>query len=700
MPEGTTMLLGQYDHWLVLVSWLVATLASYTALDMAGRVASSADHVARNWLIGGAFAMGLGIWSMHFIGMLAFSLPIPIDYDVSLTLLSIVPAIAVSAFALKQVTAERLSVRRLVVSSVLMGVGIAAMHYTGMAAMRMSPGIEYDPLLFAVSIAIAVGASGAALWIFFLLRSDRAFISVHRFAAAIVMGLAIIGMHYTGMAAAGFPEGSVCMAAADKTLNTQWLALLIIVVTICVLAVALLTSVLDARMDARTSILANSLEQANRELSELALQDALTKLPNRLLLENRIEHAIERAKRESETFALLFMDLDGFKAVNDAYGHHFGDILLVDVAERIRELLRVQDTVGRIGGDEFVLLLESATADGAATVAERLVYSIARPFSLEGRDLRVSASVGISLYPNDGQTTQDLMSNADAAMYHVKHAGRNGYGFFETSMNINAREQMQLQNDLQSALERREFVLHYQPKYVAPAGPMTGVEALLRWQHPQRGMIPPDKFIPHAEKSGLIIPIGDWVLDEACRQMSMWYREGHTDWKVAVNLSAVQFSNPNLINGVRAALERHGLPAHCLTLEVTESTAMRNADVSLAILDRLSGMGVDISIDDFGTGYSSLLYLKRLPASELKIDRGFIQSLAENNEDAAIVSAIIALGQTLKLRIVAEGVETSAQQHFLTGLGCDVLQGYLLGRPMPADQVKLSMGQAEQKLKA
>jgi diguanylate cyclase (GGDEF)-like protein len=688
MPEGTKMLVGSYNDVLVAISLLVAILASYTALDMAGRVSTSTGRTAWWWLTGGAFAMGFGIWSMHFVGMLAFSLPISLGYDLPITLLSLAIAIAVSAFALWQVSATTISTGRLAAGAVLMGSGIAAMHYTGMAAMQMQPPIQYDLWLFALSVLIAIGASGAALWIFFQLRRDRPFLVRHRIGAATIMGIAIVGMHYTGMAAANFPYDSIC-GAASGVLNTQWLALLIVVLTLAILTIALVSSILDARMEARTAVLARSLAQANRELSELALQDTLTKLPNRILLEDRLGHALSLAQRESTVFALMFMDLDGFKAVNDAYGHHFGDRLLIQVAERLSGLLRVQDTVARLGGDEFVLLLEQTGPDGAASVASKIVSVISQPYVIGPHELRVSASVGIAMYPGDGNDAKVLMTNADAAMYHAKHSGRNGYCFFESSMNANAHEQLQLMQDLQLALERREFVLHYQTKHVAPAGPVAGVEALLRWQHPTRGLIMPDKFIPYAEKTGMIVAVGEWVLNEACRQMRVWYEQGYKSWRVAVNLSPVQFAHPNLIAIVRNALDANKLPASSLTLEVTENTAMQDADASLVILERLSELGVDISIDDFGTGYSSLLYLKRLPATELKIDKGFIQSLEQDGEDAAIVSSIIALGQTLSLRIVAEGVETEAQQKFLTEQGCDSLQGYLLSRPVPASEVKL-----------
>ncbi|CAJ0786554.1 putative signaling protein [Ralstonia mannitolilytica] len=680
------MLVGSYNPLLVLLSLLVAVLASYTALDMAGRVVTAQGRAAFWWLIGGASAMGVGIWSMHFVGMLAFSLPIPLGYDVSITLASLAIAIAASAFALWLVSRRELPWRRLLGGALLMGVGVAGMHYTGMAALRMKPGIHYDRAMFVLSVVIAVLASSAALWIAFRLRGQSHRVRVLRAGAAVVMGVAIVGMHYTGMAAAAFPLGSVC-GAAHTGASTEWLALVIILITLAVLAIALIISVLDLRMEARTAVLANSLAQANQELAYLALHDNLTKLSNRLLLEDRLNQAIRTADREKRRFALMFMDLDGFKAVNDVYGHHVGDLLLIDVAQRIVGRVRQQDTVARVGGDEFVVLAHVDEPEDAGTLADALLEAVREPFLAGGHELRVSTSIGIAMYPGDGANQHDLLTNADAAMYHAKGLGRNAYSFFEPSMNANVHQQLQLVQDLRLAIERNELVLYYQPKFHAPHGPIAGVEALVRWQHPVRGLLPANEFIPLAERTGLIVPLGTWVLDEACRQMAQWRREGHAGWSVAVNLSALQFGHAALIDTVRDTLARHALDPHCLTLEITESTAMRDADASLHILQQLDAMGVRISIDDFGTGYSSLLYLKRLPASELKIDRGFVRDLARDTEDAAIVSAIVALGQTLNLRIVAEGVETAEQQAFLTQLGCDSLQGYLLGRPMSAESL-------------
>lgn len=679
------MLVGNYDPTLVLVSLGVAILASYTALGMASRVTSARGPAARGWLFGGACAMGLGIWSMHFVGMLAFSLPIALGYDLTLTGLSLLIAIICSAFALWVVTRAALPKWRLAGAAMLMGCGIAAMHYVGMEAMRMYPAIEYSPWLFLLSVMVAILASGAALWITHHLRHNRPGAPAYRVCAAVVMGLAIVGMHYTGMAAARFAEGSVCMAVLHG-ISAGWLAASVTAVTLSVLGIALVVAVLDTRLEARTSALASSLAQANEELLHLALHDALTQLPNRALLDERLIQSITRAKAARGHFAVLFIDLDGFKAVNDAYGHQSGDSLLRQLAQRIQtEVLRPGDSVARLGGDEFIVVAEVVEPTDAANLAEKLIDALSREIIVDGHTLSVTASVGISIYPGDGEDGHTLLTHADAAMYHAKRLGRDRrYSYFEPAMNENAREQLQLLQDLRQARARGELVLHYQPKFIAPSGPVVGAEALLRWNHPKRGLISPSEFIPIAERTGLIFSIGEWVLDEACRQMRIWRDLGHGNWTVAVNLSAMQFYQAGLVDTIRDTLARHLLPASCLAIEITETTAMRDAEASLAVLRELASLGVSISIDDFGTGYSSLLYLKRLPASELKIDRGFINQLEHDQEDAAIVSAIIALGQRLNLKIVAEGVETPAQQRFLTDLGCDSLQGFLLGKPLPA----------------
>ena len=688
------MLIGSYSPTLVVISLCVAILASYTALDLSGRISTAKGRAVHFWTAGGAFAMGVGVWSMHFIGMLAFKLPIDLGYDLTLTVLSLVISMLSCGFALWLVSQPQLPAWHLGLGALAMGAGISVMHYTGMAAMQMQPGIEYDPTLFSASLVIAFGASGAALWIAFRLRQQGPYVRLIRGGAAVIMGIAIVGMHYTGMAAARFADGSFCGAAVDG-LNGKGLDNLVLITTLAVLSIALLTSILDSRLEARTASLAHSLTEANRELTQLALHDTLTGLPNRVLLADRIDQAISRVDEEGGCFALMFIDLDGFKPVNDAFGHHMGDQLLREVSLRLREDLRNQDTLARIGGDEFVLLVQLSEPDDAMNLAGRQVALIGRSFRVAEHDLHISASVGIALYPGNGQNAHELLMNADAAMYHAKGAGKNGYRFFDASMNGNARKQLQMLQDLRAAVEEQQFSLHYQPKFDASNGRPVGAEALLRWEHPTQGLLLPDKFIELAEKTGLIIPIGDWVLNEACRQMREWYVLGYTDWRIAVNLSALQFCHAGLVQSVAKALATHHLPANSLTLEITETTAMNDADASMTVLQELSEMGVDLSIDDFGTGYSSLMYLKRLPANELKIDRGFVRDLERDSDDAAIVSAIVALGQALGLRIVAEGVETDVQQDFLTQLGCNSLQGYLLGHPLPADRFMVEIHRGE-----
>ncbi|CZZ94899.1 signalling protein [Bordetella ansorpii] len=683
------MLNGSYELATVAVSILVAVFASLTSFELASRIDSAQGAAGRYWLAGSGFVLGLGIWSMHFIGMLAFSLPIPIGYDIAMTAGSLLISVAGALLALRIACRPQLSAGMLALGAVLMGGAVLAMHFTGMAAMRMAPGIVYLPSRLAAAAAIAIGCSALALWMAHWVRRQARRKLRDRLAAASIMAAAVCGMHYMGMSAAMFPADSVCLAAVDG-LSAQWLAAAVAVVTSCIFAMALVVAVLDARLESRTAVLARSLAGANEELLRLALHDNLTKLPNRILLEQQVKQAIETARRSNGTFALLFLDLDGFKSVNDAYGHHTGDALLVELAGRIRRQLRGADTAARLGGDEFVVLSEVTEPNDAASVASRLIKVLSRPVTVMGHRVAVSASCGIALYPANGDSPRTLMRNADAAMYHAKRMGRARFSYFEPSMNSNAQEQLRMLQDLRQARARKQLVLHYQPKF-RPDGEIMGAEALIRWLHPEKGLIPPDRFIPLAERSRLIVSIGEWVLDEACRQLHEWHQAGHHGWTMSVNLSAAQFVHEGLYDLVQQALERHALPPRSLILEITESTAMRDAETTLSLLRRLVGLGVRISIDDFGSGYSSLLYLKRLPATELKIGRGFVRQLQGDTEDAAVVSAIVALGQKLKLKVAAEGVETAEQQSFLTDLGCDSLQGFLLGKPMPPEQFETSV---------
>ncbi len=676
---------GTYNGWLVVAALAMGVLASYTAFDMATRVGSVPGQIARWWRAGGSVALAVGVWSMHFLAMLAFHLPISMGYDPEIVFLSLLVAVASSFFAFWIVCRPQPSRVRVALGALLIGTGVACMHYTGMAAMEMNPPIRYSRPLFLLSVVIAVAASGAGFGMASRRPRKPAHVKLLRSCAALVMGGGIAGMHFTGMAAAQFSADSVCAMGLARVPITL-VALLILFFAGGVVSFALVTSLLDASIRAHTAVLQNSLEDANRRLEFLAMHDRLTGLPNRTLLEDRLEQELRNARRLRSRLSVLFMDLDGFKQINDAFGHHIGDRLLVEAANRIRTVPRERDTLARIGGDEFVLLVNSGDPGDVANLANRLVSVVSRSFVIDGSECWISLSLGVAIYDGGEADAADLLQQADIAMYRAKTQGRNGYCFFEASMNADAQKQVQLFKDLSAALERRELMLHYQPKFDAADGSCIGAEALLRWHHPAWGPVPLNLFIPVAEKTRLIIPIGQWVLEEACRQMRAWRDAGLPLANVAVNFSAHQLSHPGLVSMVNDTLERYALEPRNLTLEITESSAMHNVEVSVAILQQLHEMGVRISIDDFGTGYSSLLYLKRLSASELKIDRQFVRDLTSNPEDAAIVAAIVAMGRTLHLKIVAEGVETVEQREFLARLGCDSLQGYLLGRPMPADE--------------
>jgi len=685
------MLIGSYTPWLVVVSLLVAILASFTALDMANRVTTApSSRISVLWLFGGGCAMGLGIWSMHFIGMLAFRLPIPLGYDLGLTAASLLAAIASSIFALWLVSRPTLPHSRLALGGLLMGCGIASMHYIGMSAMLMRPGIEYHSGWFILSVIVAVAASWVALFVAFRLRHNDTRLH-HRIVPAVLLGVAIVGMHYTGMAAAQFPANSVCGAAAGDGLQTQWLGALVMVLTIGILAVVLLVSWLDQRQQAqllrlRNQRLRSSLDDAEAELSQAALHDPLTHLPNRLLLQQHIDQALVDAELRGGRFAVMFMDLDGFKQVNDAYGHQTGDSLLVAVASRTRQLLRPTDVLARLGGDEFVLVIGIENDEDVATVANRIIQSIGKGNLVPGHELQITASIGIAICPDHAATERQLMGYADAAMYQAKEAGRNAYVVFAEWMSDSAEQQFRLLADLRRAIELNQLFLQYQPKVRVSTHQVSGAEALIRWQHPEQGLIPPDRFIRLAERSGVINDIGRWALNEACRQLRRWHDAGHDNWSVSVNLSPIQFGSPYLLQEVSDALDIHRVEPRRLVLEITESAVMRDTETSLRLLQSLARLGVGISIDDFGTGYSSLLYLKRLPATEIKIDHAFVRDLENSSEDVVIVSAIVALGHALDMDIVAEGVETAGQRAYLERLGCDFLQGYLLGRPVDPER--------------
>ena len=451
---------------------------------------------------------------------------------------------------------------------------------------------------------------------------------------------------------------------------------------------------LERVVEARTE----GLEAANRQLRHIASHDALTGLPNRVLLDDRLSQAVAHAQSDGHSFAVALFDLDRFKVVNDSLGHRAGDQLIKEVAHRLAGIARSTDTVGRLGGDEFLFIMDRlAKREDAELIARRAVKALQTPIRLDGVDLHTSASIGIAMFPADGRNAETLIANADAAMYCAKQRGRNNIQLYAAGMNSATQERVKLESELHQALSLKQFELHYQPKVDTKTGLIHGAEALVRWRHPQRGLVPPGEFIPLAESCGLIDSIGEWVVRESCRQARAWQLEGLQPLRVAVNLSAFQFRHGNLLQMIREALQAAQLEPRFLEVEITESALMSDPEESVTILEQLSRMGVVVSVDDFGTGYSSMSYLRRFPIDKLKIDRGFIAELISRADDASIVRAIVSLAHSLRLKVVAEGVETREQLDLLKSLGCDQYQGFCFSPAVPAPQFATLLRESKQK---
>ena len=488
---------------------------------------------------------------------------------------------------------------------------------------------------------------------------------------------------WTALGQTGYWQGEIWNKRKDGKIFPEWLSVSVV-------------RDLDGQLTHYIACFTDISERKASEehISRLAHHDTLTGLLNRLSLQNRLEQALATAKREHGALAVMFIDMDHFKNINDILGHAVGDALLAEVACRLRESVRDSDVVARLGGDEFVLVLtEVDNATAAARVADKILRTLGQPYSIGKEDLYITPSIGLAFHPGDGDDCETLLKHADTAMYHAKSQGRNNVQFFTAAMNQAAVERLELDHDLRVALEEGQFELHYQPQVDARTACVVGVEALVRWRHPRNGLVSPLTFIPLAEETGSIIPLGEWVLNEACRQLRIWRQEGLQELTMAVNLSAHQLRSPTLLAYVSRTLERHELAGADLELEVTESVAMANPEASIGQLQALRDLGVRLSIDDFGTGYSSLSYLKRLPIHSLKLDQSFVREIETDANDVAICTATIALAHNLGLKVVAEGVENRAQSDFLAALDCDTLQGYLYSKPVPAHAARVFFGE-------
>jgi len=680
-----------YDPWLVALSFVVATLAALTALDLAGRLRATKGTARYLWLCGGALAMGSGIWSMHFIGMLAVRSAGFMQYDLEITLVSMLAAVLASAVALLVVCAPQPTHPRLLLGGLIMGVGVCLMHYLGMEAMQTGSTITYKPLPFLLSIAIALVASTAALWLSLYFNPIQSQQQRPRFylrlLAALVMAIGIAGMHYTGMAAAEYEP--MAMSMSESGLSPMQLAIAIAVASGGIMAGALLMAVYDNHLNSRASTLTVSLQEANRELKSMVSRDPLTRLANRLVVEQRLAEVIGLTQQADSSFAVIFVDLDRFKSVNDSMGHHVGDQLLKVVAKRLQASVRDSDVVARVGGDEFLVVTDTDTSlSDSEALAKRITTSLAAPFQIGELIVRISCSVGISLYPEGGSTPHDLIVHADAAMYHAKDMGRNNQQVYEAGMSSVAERRNILEQRLRLAIDHDELTLAYQPQVDVKTGKITGVEALLRWHDCELGEIGPAEIIPIAEDTGLILPIGEWVLRTACLQAVEWRDKGLGRLAMAVNLSAIQLNHKSFVSVVEKVLNETGLPPGDLEFELTETAIMHDPDNAQRILHQLSELGVTLSIDDFGTGYSNLSQLKRFPIHRLKVDRSFTSGVVSSLQDAAIVKAVFMLAQSLELDVVAEGVETDEQLDFIRKLNGQQYQGHLYSKAISANKLE------------
>ncbi|MEX1081561.1 MAG: EAL domain-containing protein [Halofilum sp. (in: g-proteobacteria)] len=673
------LLEGSYDPLLVLLSVGLACFAGITALLLADRIIASGRTPSRFWWLVGAVPMGCGIWAMHFTGMLAFRVEgaSGMTYAPGLTFISLMPAVVGSAAALYFIAHSDSGGRRLQWCALLLAGGIGTMHYTGMEAMRM-PGLRYDFPLFVLSLVVAHLLALMALRVRFGMRRLLPLTPyTTSIVAGLVFGFAVAGMHYTAMSASSFYEMPQSATAATLLSDTT-LATAVGGLAMLILAMSMLASWMNRRMESRRRI----------ELERLAHTDSLTGLPNRLPFQLRLTQALSEADAKGSQIAVLFLDLDDFKTINDSLGHAIGDRVLQICASRLRDSLRADDAVARFGGDEFVFLVHHINSvEDAEGSAKRLLQRLDAPIRLDDRKLHVSGSIGLSFYPQDGETAEDLIQAADTAMYQAKRE-RLRYFLFDRALSDQARERVRLISDLRDAMHNDQLHFYYQPWVEFPSRRWAGLEALARWMHPTEGAISPDTFIPLAERHGLLLQFEEWALRRTCRQARDWLDMRFDFGRISVNVSAHQFARWDFVDELRGVLYETGLPGTRLELEITESSLMVDHPTVLQRLERIRELGVTFAVDDFGTGYSSLNYLKTLPLDKLKIDATFAKGIPQDSKDMAIVRAVVEMGTSLGFSVVVEGIEREEQYEGLLVLGCSYGQGCLFSRPLPSGSVE------------
>jgi diguanylate cyclase (GGDEF)-like protein len=690
--------------WLICLPMALIGVLTFGLLECSLRRMRSHDRLTVViWWFAGACTVASGLWATWAMGLA--TLVAPPAFPTLQFLPSWLAALAIGAGLL--VTSLHGASRYLAQQS-SRGAAHAALSVLGWLAMfflarrSVAAGMAPSTLVFglpALAVSVATILAGQALSHVVTLhpRWRRSGIE-HLWGRASLMGLTQVAAVLVSLQALNLAPPGAGEVVTPVTLVGTGGILVVCGLALLLVCLGLVGSWLDTHAHVRNRLLARSLGEANEKLRAQAHSDPLTRMPNRLMFEERMTAALKAVGDHPGpcSIAVMFIDLDGFKPINDSFGHVAGDAVLREIGRRLQLVARTQDIVARVGGDEFLLMMMSPGNEAvAASTAQRVLQALNEPLTLPNNvAVNLSGSIGIVLYPEHGPPGK-LIANADAAMYAAKRAGGSTYAFFEPRMELDAREQLALQHDLRQAIERNELQLYYQPKIHAKSGQITGVEALLRWQHPVRGFVGPALFIPIAERFGLIGTIGYWVIDEACRQLRDWQRQGLM-MRVAVNLSVHQLRQEDLVERVQMAVNHYGVNAQLLTFEITESVAMEDTQETMRAFSQLAAAGVRLSIDDFGTGYSSLSYLRKLPAKELKIDQSFVQDLGTSQDALAVVDAVIKLAHALGLKVVAEGVETSRQRDILLRLQCDEMQGYLFARPMAARMLTLwAMGDTQ-----
>ncbi|MCV9961301.1 EAL domain-containing protein [Pararhizobium sp. BT-229] len=657
-----------HNYGLLALATLVCVLGSVLTMRLYARVRRTVGVQKVNWLFMSGVIGGSTIWTTHFIAMLSYKSFLQHAYEPILTLSSLGAAIGVTTLGFF-VTAIRKSGPTIELGGAIVGAGIALMHYMGMMAYQVSGRLEWDFGYYLASIIVGISFGAIATS-----RIARPVTRFCKYGGVVALILAIVSMHFTGMTAVTIiPDPMITPSAA---LIPDNLLLVIVLAMICLmLGLGASTYVIDL----------HSSHQAAERFRHLSLHDPLTALPNRVAFSEHLDDIIRRQKDDTARVAVLSFDLDRFKDVNDVHGHAAGDAVLRTIAQRMSKVLGKGEFVARIGGDEFIALItDFFLKSEAKTFASRLIAEIGKPVEWQGKTLLVGTSVGISLFPVDARTPEELLAQADLAMYRAKAAGSNSIRFYEPSMDDAARNRSVLAMDMREGIERNEFELYYQYQNNSLTRDVIGFEVLLRWHHPVRGMVPPAEFIPIAEKNGFIHELGDWVLLTACRQAASW----ENPIKIAVNVAPAQLADVNFPARVREILLDTGLDASRLELEITESGIIADQQHALNIIRQLKELGVNIAMDDYGTGYSSLSTLQNFPFDKIKIDRAFIDGVTSNRHSAAIVRSTIILAQSLDIPVLAEGVENEEHMDFLRKEGCLQVQGYLFGKPMPRSEIE------------